>query len=315
MNKKLILILSLFSLFSCCRVEDKLEPKLSFSAKEDLINSLKDPFMPLSEEEKKQDWAKEFIIAKSFAKELDLYRAITNYKRAEILLGEDNVYRKQQLEYSTLLCYYLAKKYEELIEYFERSTLDCVDKSFEPFHDLLIVLYESYFEIKDEEKTQKILELLQKNYPDSEKKIVLSTALLTADIEKIEEISKTPPENQQLLLMLDIYRKQKKSIPTAQALNAFLPGAGYLYIGQTRSAVTAFLLNGLFIYASYEFFRRGWTAAGIITVSFETGWYFGGIYGAGEETKFYNERIFETLATPIMKKEKYFPIFSLRYGF
>ena len=35
----------------------------------------------------------------------------------------------------------------------------------------------------------------------------------------------------------------KKVIGTAQALNALMPGAGYLYLGQKQSATTAFFLR------------------------------------------------------------------------
>ena len=147
-NNKLLILILLLALCGCYRVEDKIEPKISCNLKEEHINSLKDPFQPLSFEEKSRDWAKEFIIAKKFAKDLDLYRAITNFKRAEILVDEEDSSRKQEIQYNILLCYYLGKKYEELIENFEKSSLCYVDKSFKVFEDLLIILYESYHELK-----------------------------------------------------------------------------------------------------------------------------------------------------------------------
>ncbi len=312
MNKNLSILILLLFVNSCYKVEEKLEPKISYNLKEQHIKNLKNPFKPLTLEERSQDWGKEFTIAKKFAKDLDLYRAISNFKRAEILLNDEDIYRKQQIEYNITICYYLAQKFEDLIEYFEKSSLCYVDKSFEAFKDLLIILYESYRETKNEEKTQKILELLKDNYPETEKKIVLSTALMEADIKTLK---KDYFKNQNIQNLITSYEKEKKSVKTAQLLNTFIPGSGYLYIGQKRSAVTAFLLNGLFIYASYEFFKRGWKAAGIITASFEAGWYFGGIYGAGEEANFYNERIYESKATFLLNKDRLFPIFLIKYGF
>ncbi len=315
MNKIFSFLFLSLLISSCYRVEDKLEPKMSYSLDETHINSLKTPFKNLSDEEKKEDWSKEYIIAKAFAKDLDLYRAITNFKRAKILINKDNIYRVQEIDYKILLSYYLAKKPSDVIETFEKSTLECVDKSFEAYEDLLLILFESYKELKDEDKTEKILELLQETAPQIEKQIVLSTALIDADLKKIEFLANQNPSKDNLLTMIESYKMQKKSVATAQTLNAILPGAGYLYIGQKKSALTALLLNGLFIYSSYEFLSRGWTAAGVITLSFEAGWYFGGIYGAGEEAKFYNERIYEESNTPMMKKEKYFPAFMIKYGF
>ncbi|OGN61294.1 MAG: hypothetical protein A3F40_01835 [Chlamydiae bacterium RIFCSPHIGHO2_12_FULL_27_8] len=309
-SKFLYIIILLFS--SCYRVEDKLEPNISYNLDEKFFQSLQNPSTPLTDEEKKEDFAKEFIIAKRFAKEMDLYRAITNFKRAEILADSQNC-RFLEIQYNILLCYFLAKKYEDVILTFEKSSLENVDKSFYAFEDLLIILYESYRELKNEEKTAKILEILQENFPDMEKNIVLSTALLEGDLYKIKNIA-DEKKDQTLNVMLKDYQKTKKSIKTAQLLN-IIPGAGYLYIGQKKSAFTAFTLNSLFIYAAYECFARGWKAAGIITLSFEAGWYFGGIYGAGEEAKFYNERIYENYNSQKMQKDKQFPVFMLKYGF
>ena len=235
-----------------------------------------------------------------------------DFKRAEILADSQNC-RFLEIQYNILLCYFLAKKYEDVILTFEKSSLENVDKSFYAFEDLLIILYESYRELKNEEKTAKILEILQENFPDMEKNIVLSTALLEGDLYKIKNIA-DEKKDQTLNVMLKDYQKTKKSIKTAQLLN-IIPGAGYLYIGQKKSAFTAFTLNSLFIYAAYECFARGWKAAGIITLSFEAGWYFGGIYGAGEEAKFYNERIYENYNSQKMQKDKQFPVFMLKYGF
>jgi hypothetical protein len=312
MNKKILLTFFLLTLVGCYRVQDKIEPKITCNFKEDQVRSLKDPFQTLSAEERAKDWGKEFVIAKKFAKDLDLYRAVTNFKRSEILLEDENILRKQEIQYNILLCYYLGKKYEELVESFEKSTLCYVDKSFKAFEDLLVILYESYHELKNEEKTKKILELLQESYGDTEKKIKLSSALLDADIEKLSKNFKSTPHVNQLVTS---YAKQKKSVGAAQVLNAIIPGSGYMYIGQKRSAITAFLLNTTFIYATYQCFKNKWTAAGVITASFETGWYFGGIYGAGEEANYYNERLFENLATPVLNEKKSFPIFFLKYGF
>lgn len=80
--------------------------------------------------------------------------------------------------------------------------------------------------------------------------------------------------------MIEGYEKHAKSIKTAQCLNAVLPGAGYWYIGQKQTAVTALLVNSLFIGAASYFFVDGNIPAGVITLSLESGWYFGGIYGA-----------------------------------
>lgn len=145
--------------------------------------------------------------------------------------------------------------------------------------------------------------------------MILSHALLQGDLPTLEAIAHSPPEKIYLEEFLEDYQTQKKSIGTAQGLNALLPGAGYLYLGQNQSAATAFFLNGLFIAASSYFFLDGNIAAGVIFTSFEAGWYFGGIYGAGLEAKAYNERLYERMATPMMQRERLFPALMLNYAF
>ena len=315
MNKNL-LILFIFSLifYSCYRVPNKIDPKINVPVSESFIKSMKNPFSPLSIEEKSQDWGKEYLIALSFAKHMDLFQAISNFKRADILIPQEEEARKQEIQYFIIFCYYLGKKYPFVVETFEESTLPTVDQSFPAFHDLLIILYQSYTETQHEEKANRIKNILEKTFPESNEGIKLANALLNANIDKIKELSVNPTYSY-LTPFLCCYKSKKKSIPSAQVLNAIIPGTGYLYLGQKRSAVTSFVLNGLLIYASYEFFKRGYIGAGIITVSFEAGWYFGGIYGAGESAKFYNEKIYDEEAKKLMGAKKIYPLFMLRYAF
>jgi len=50
-------------------------------------------------------------------------------------------------------------------------------------------------------------------------------------------------------------------------------------------------------------------------LSFEAGWYFGGIYGAGEEAKYYNERVYEKEANALLNEKKLFPVLMLGHSF
>ncbi|MBI5346225.1 MAG: tetratricopeptide repeat protein [Chlamydiae bacterium] len=246
------------------------------------------------------------------SKFLLIFILLISVKRAEVLIPKENLNRIQEIQYNIILSYYLGKKYSDVIATFEKSSLSNVDRSFNAFEDLLIILYESYAAVKDEEKAKQTLELLNSAFPKTEKKIELSTALQAG---KIEELDKYKSESSSVEMIQNTYSQAKKSTGKAQLFNACLPGAGYLYVGQKKTAATSFLLNALFIAAAYQFFHKGYIAAGAITSSFEVGWYFGGIYGAGQEAKFYNERIYETQTTKVMQQEKLFPAFMLKYGF
>lgn len=293
---------------------DTIQPCVTFQIQDMPFQQLSSPFLPLTVEEKATDWGKEVVIATAFAEELDLYRAISTYKRAHILVGEQNE-RRNEIEYDIVLCYFLAKRFDDAMEFFEKSHLAHVDKSFPAYHDLLLILYESYRELGNGEKQEKIVELIHKSFPETGEKLKVSIALREADLPEIETFAGGFQTPSYLDGLLDCYCAQKKSVAGAQTLNAILPGAGYLYIGQRKSALTAFLLNGLFITAATQFFLHKHYAAAIITTGFEAGWYFGGIYGAGEEAKYYNERLYEKNASAVLNDYKLFPILMLEHSF
>ncbi len=307
-------IVCLMALVGCQRKGEVLEPQISFVVQDRYLKSLPPPFPPLTDEEKKSDWGKEYLIGVSFAKSLDLYQAITAFKRADILLPQTENTRKMEAQYEILLCYYLGKKYADVISTYDNSLLRMATPEFPVFEDLLILVYDSYVQLGEEQKAKMMLQYMQQNTPEIAKKLQASTALSRGDFTTLRCLTENNA-NPSFTQFLTTFEKEKKSVGAAKTLNALLPGAGYLYLGQKQSAITAFLLNGAFIAAAYQFFHRGYTAAGIITTSFEAGWYFGGIAGAAEEAKFYNERLYESYATPLMNQQGLFPVFMLKYAF
>lgn len=315
MTKKILFCFLFLLISSCYRVPDRIDPRVSYQLQELHFQHLHSAFPPLTLEERRSDWGREYIIAKTFAEQLDLYRAVSTFKRAEILLPAEDTQRKLEVQYDILLCFFLGKKYDEAVEAFENSSLAHVDKSFPAYCDLLLILYECYRELDNVEKQERILELMTKSYPETAEKLKLSRAIREGNLCQIESFAEGFNGPSYLQDLLNTYCHCKKSVATAQGLNALLPGAGYLYIGQKKSAFTAMVLNGLFIAAAYQFFHHGHIAAGIITTSFETGWYFGGIYGAGEEAKYYNERLYERTATNALNEHKLFPVLMMEHAF
>lgn len=311
MNKFLTCALLLAST-GCHRVPDKIEPQIDYTVQDRYLQNLPSPFAPLTPLEKQEAWGKETQIGFGFAHELDLYQAMTAFKRAQFLLPSQEKTRKTELEYEILLCYYMGKKYNEVTYAFENSDLRFADQDFPAFQDLLLILYDSYTKQGKLERADQIRSLIRYYYPDAEHRLIVSDALVNADMDVLESLQEQSPA---VKTILSEYAQKKKSVAKAQWLNTILPGAGYLYVGQRQTAATAFLLNGLFIGATYIFFHKGNIPAGIIFTSFEAGWYFGGIYGAGQEAKFYNERLYERTATPIMNREGFFPVFMLRHSF
>jgi len=249
--------------------------------------------------------------------------------------------RKRETQYYTLLCYFLGNRHSDVIDLFNDSELRFVAPTFSTYHDLLVILYESYLKTDEKERALQYYKLLKQHYPETAEKIYISTAMADGKLDlldawtqehkhpvPVEDVvasaenfyARPEPqksweeESKDITTMLKRYSLQKKSPAKAQFLN-ILPGAGYLYVGQKQSALTSLLLNGLFIGATYGFLSNGYYAAGAITASFELGWYLGGIYGAGQAAKLYNERIYEKVAFDTMHRDKLFPLFRLEHAF
>ena len=310
----LILVVAIF-LYGCQANSQILEPIITYTPDQHLVNSRPPAFPPLSTEERTQDWGKEVTIARAFAYDFDLYRAITSYKRALILIPSEYPERHLEIEYGIILSYFLGKKYQEVIETFESSSEKNIPSSFAAFDDLLVILYHSYLRIGQPAKACQILSLIEMRNPFKADHLQLSEAISHADFPEIQRIVAKNPSYDDISTFLNQYHKEALSVKKAQTLNAILPGAGYYYVGQKKAGTTSFLINALFIAAAYQFFHRGDIAAGIITTSLEMGWYFGGINGAGLAAKEYNERLYESTAKAAMIRHSLFPILMLETTF
>ncbi|MFY7842775.1 MAG: tetratricopeptide repeat protein [Rhabdochlamydiaceae bacterium] len=306
------LLVCLFFFSSCTLKHSRIEPQFSPTVQDSYVKSLASSFPPLSEEEKQTPWGIEFVIGQKFARDLDLYQAITAFKRSDILIPSELSHRKKELFYNIVLSYYLGQKYQDLIYFYEKSKMADHLIDLNIWEDFLTILYDSYSKVGDKGQTKRFIDYLNQNHPHLAQKLHLHHSIEMADLTDLTTLSKASVPLQQAL---HSYQIHKKSPFKAKSLNALLPGAGYLYLGQKQSALTAFLLNGAFIAAAYQFYHKGYIAAGVITTSFEAGWYFGGILGAEIETKVYNERVYESCFYPFMYQEKVFPILQLKYGF
>lgn len=302
-------------LYSCHQSCSVLEPNITYTPQKRLIERLPTPFPNLPPLQSMQDWEKELYIGRSFARDLDLYRAITCFKRALALLPPEAEGRRHEIEYDIFLAYYSGNKFEEAIDIFENSSLFHIPMDFPPLRDLLILLYDAYQQNDQPEKAYRILSLLSTIDIDASNGLILNTAVIGTNFPLIEQISPDQSAGAQIQEFISSFQYQAKSVKKARMLNTILPGTGYLYVGQKKTALTSFLINTLFIAATYQLFDRGYIAAGIITASLEMGWYFGGINGAGLAAKEYNERLYESCGKETLIRERLFPILMIQTGF
>lgn len=318
MKNTFFVILLLTSFLSGCHPNScLLEPNITYFPQQRNVEFLPSAFPALSDDELKQDWGKELRAGNAFAREFDLYRAITAYKRALIFLppGQyDN--RRAQIEYDIVACYYFGKKYQEAVQAFEFSQrLKLVTNAFPVFRDIIIILYESYLETGQTLKATKMLDLIDIAQPEAGQELRISLALSEGELDCAALLAENTPHHEAVDTFICDYRQEIKSVKKAQTLNAILPGAGYYYVGQKKAAMTSFFINALFTAAAYQFFDRGYIAAGIITTSLEMGWYFGGINGAGLAAKEYNEGLYNSCGKEFMIRNKLFPILMIQTAF
>ncbi len=295
---------------SCC-----LEPNICYALPTRAASCLQSPFKPLNEAEKRTDWGKELMIGRGFAREMDLYRAITCFKRARFLIPKTHE-RLIEIDYDIFLSYYLANKYDEAVDAFETTTLMQASlETFPALHDLYVALYDAYIKTDHLDKANSLLYFIQETDPCTSQSLKIETNVIDADLEGALSAASESPYEEAMSSFVHEYCCKAKSPQKAQFFNAVLPGAGYLYVGQPKSALTSFLINALFIAASYQLFDRGYVAAGIITSSLELGWYFGGINGAGLAAKEYNDRLYESIGRDFLIDNRLFPVLTLQMGF
>lgn len=88
--------------------------------------------------------------------------------------------------------------------------------------------------------------------------------------------------------LLEELSSQKYKNPTIAKVLSIIPGLGYLYSGHKSSAITALLVNGILVYATYTSIKSenfGVAAlCGVFTLSF----YIGNINGASRSAERYN---------------------------
>lgn len=309
----LILIMSLTE--SCTFSSTKIEPTFCFEPTKGDLKSLPSAFPPLTHSELSQEWGRELLIGQHFGKDLDLYRAITAFKRALILIPRDKIERRLQIEYSIVQSYYYGKKHCDAVQFFEDSSFGNMTSNFPAFHDLLIMIYDCYIHICEFDKAEKVLEVISKRNADLANNLQLSNAIVEGCIPNVNIMAASSQKGPPVQDFLCQYCRCSKSPRKAQFFNAILPGAGYYYVGLKRSAVTSFIINGLFTATAVYFFQEGNWPAGLITTSLETGWYLGGINGAGLAAKEYNERLYNTLGTGTMSRNDLFPFLMLETSF
>lgn len=224
----------------------------------------------------------------------DYYRAITEFKRFSLLFPHDT--RRPAAELLIGLALQEDKAYDDAFAHFQRWRL--TDDPTDATRVAAFKLGELRF--LQGQYRQAIVQFQDflMAYPDGP--LVAHTTYvmglswaLDGQFTQAQRVLAAVPEGDPLARQAQALQEELRHAPplrykspqVAGILSGIVPGAGHLYAGKPWQAVTAFVLNGLFLAGAAYAFHEKLEVAGGILLFFETGWYLGGIYSAAEAAR------------------------------
>jgi putative component of membrane protein insertase Oxa1/YidC/SpoIIIJ protein YidD len=199
-------------------------------------------------------------------------------------------------------CYYLSGSYPEAIECVEGllpTAMPCQAEG-----DLILIMGASYFRGSYYEKAIETFGRIpgKECFAQSEQcaKAMILQGLSAAYARKWKvaekcflEVSDSSQYVQQARscahLCSEIGSSRRRN-PGLSGVLAIIPGLGYLYDGYPRTAISAFIINGVFIWGTVEAFQKDQEGLGATLGVIGLGWYAGNIYGSVTSARRSNEK-------------------------
>ena len=242
----------------------------------------------------------------------EYYRAITEYYR--LLYNCENADEKIKILRNIGLSYYQGMDFEGCITFLKNNRLSLLSNSMTSTEtDLLLA--KSYYKLNQYSESITALDWKNINSTDSlfndfqflsaisyarlydEEKAINKMKLISQDSEKKEVADRFCIyfENQKVI--------SNKSPFLAGTLSAIIPGSGYLNSKHYDTALTSFVINGLFIWAIKDaVLAEQYGIASAATV-FGLGWYIGNIEGSVKAAIKQNEYERHKYLNEVLEKE------------
>jgi outer membrane protein assembly factor BamD (BamD/ComL family) len=239
-------------------------------------------------------------VADAFMAEGEYYRAITEFKKYLILFPDSE--KADYALFTIGMAYYKGEEYAAaartlaaLQEKHPESTNAVQARYLEGF---------SFWKLKNYEKARATFEALADTHPESEyaPRALVASSLVALDAgqagisrDGLERFVRHYPDDPRLenvkeaMALLDEYQDLPQKSPVlAGVMSAIIPGSGYVYAGHYGDAITAFLINGLFIAGTITGIHQENYAVGAIVGGIGLPFYFGNIYGSANAAKKWN---------------------------
>lgn len=228
-----------------------------------------------------------FSFAEKLQAEGDYNRAITEFQRLLFYYPETK-YRIQALT-AIFYCYYNLKQYITTIALGEKllSEINKFPGRDKIFYHIAL----AYYRLNNFNAARRCFnEVIVLNDDELREKSILLKALSFAQeynwrdsksgFRQISITSKYSSNARTCELLCDQALKLKPKNRTLAGVLSIIPGLGYLYDGYPQTALSAFIVNGLFFQATRSAYNNDnqslGTGLGVISI----GWYVGNIYGS-----------------------------------
>ena len=239
-------------------------------------------------------------IADAFMEEGEYYRAVTEYKKFLILFPDSA--KADYAAFEIGMAHFKGEEYGAAA----RAFLAMREKYPESGYAIQAGYLEgsSQWKLKNYDRARAALETLVEQHPESEYAPPSLVAICLAALdENRAEVSRQAlkrfmdrysghpgAENvSEALTLLDLYQQLPEKSPVlAGVMSAILPGSGYIYAEHYGDAITAFLINGLFIAGTITaIHQENYAVAGIVG-GVGLPFYLGNIYGSANAAKKWN---------------------------
>ena len=246
------------------------------------------------------DGDRQFEFARELMHDGKYELAVKEFERFMHFFPDDR--RVPSARYLTGVCYLRQGRYKDARQVFTEIFSSNPDGEFAG--KAVFMMGETYYEEGFPEKAEYFFAEAAKKYPSSDLKNASFYRLGWARMrehrwkEASEEFGRVE-KGSSLYDSAQALAKQSlrgellpsKDPVTAGVMAGVVPGLGHVYLSRYKDAAVAFLLNGLFIWATVESFQQDHNVLGGILAFFELGWYAGNIYSAVNGAHKYNRKV------------------------